>query len=240
MESFLGGTMHALAEDLAAGLGDRVVLSSPVSRIAHSAAGAVVHAGAQHFEAGRVIVCVPPAMARRIACDPPAPAAVRDAFAAWQPGDVIKVFIRYHAPFWRARGLSGTVMWSEPHGLYACDASRDGLSGLVMFIGGPNARRWHDRPGAELEAFIRDRLVAALGAEAGRIVEISMRDWTDDAWSGGAYSDNVVDPAAGDVEAPLRQGFGPIRFASSELSPAYPGYIEGAIIMGRLAARETL
>jgi monoamine oxidase len=240
MESFLGGTMHALAEDLAAGLGERLRLSSPVTLIEHSATGARVHVGGRRFEAARVILCVPPVMSSRIAYEPPAPAAVRKAFNAWKSGDVIKAFIRYRTPFWRARGLAGMVAWSAPHGLYACDASRDGLSGLVMFIGGPYARRWHGRPQRELETFIRERLVEALGAEAGDIVEFSIRDWTEDRWSGGAYADNVVDPDAGDVERPLRQGFGPIRFASSELSPSYPGYIEGAIVMGRLAAREAI
>lgn len=244
MESFLGGTMHALAEDLAAGLGDRLRLSCPVSRIEHSAAGAIVHAavdaGDRRFAAARVIVCVPPVMAGRIVYDPPAPAPVARAFAAWGTGDVIKIFIRYETPFWRAHGLSGTVMWSAPHGLYACDASRDGLCGLVMFIGGRFARHWHGRPQSELRTFIRARLVAALGEQAGRIVELSIRDWTDDRWCGGGYGDNVVDPDAGDAESPLRQGFGPIRFASSELSPSYPGYIEGAITMGRRAARDML
>ena len=240
MESFLGGTMHGLADDLAAALGDRLRLASPVSRIEHSARGATVHAGARRFEASRVILCVPPVMSSRIAYDPPAPALVRDAFAAWKPGDVIKVFIRYETPFWRAHGLAGMVAWSAPHGLYACDASREDVSGLVMFIGGPYARRWHGRPNRELEAFIRERLVEALGPEAADIVEFATRDWTDDEWSGGAYADNVVDPDAGDVEAPLRAGFGPIRFASSELSPSYPGYIEGAVVMGRLAAREAI
>lgn len=240
MESFLGGTMHALAEDLAKGLGDRLKLSCPIRRIEHGADRAIVHAGGERFEAGRVILCVPPVMASRIAYDPPPPASVAKAFAAWGTGDVIKIFIRYETPFWRARGLAGTVMWSAPHGLYACDASREGIAGLVMFIGGRFARQWHGRPEAELQAFIRDRLVDALGGEAGNILEISIRDWTDDPWSGGAYSDNVVNPNAGDAESPLRQGFGPIRFASSELSPSYPGYIEGAITMGRLAAREAL
>lgn len=240
MESFLGGTMHGLAEDLAAGLGARLRLSAPVDRIAQSASGATVHAGGERYAAARVILCVPPVMARRIDYDPPPPGAVTDAFAAWGPGDVVKVFIRYATPFWRARGLSGTVLWRAPHRLYACDAGREGLSGLVMFIGGPLARQWHGRPQGELTAFVRDRLVAALGEEAGDIIEFSVRDWTDDTWSGGAYSDNVIDPSARDAESPLRQGFGPIRFASSELSPAYPGYIEGAITMGRLAAREAI
>lgn len=240
MESFLGGTMHGLAEALGAGLGERLHLSAPVSRIEHSSDGATVHAGGRQYHAARVILCVPPVMSSRIAYDPPAPPIVQDAFADWRSGDVIKVFIRYDTAFWRARGLSGLVSWSAPHGLYACDASRDGLFGLVMFIGGPNARIWHGRPVAELEAYIRERLVEALGAEAGNIVEFAIRDWTGDEWSGGAYSDVVVDPDADDAEAPLRAGFGPIRFAPSELSPRYPGYIEGAIVMGRLAAREAI
>lgn len=238
MEAFLGDTMHALADDLAAGLGERLKLSTPVNRIAWSAQEATVEAAGRTYAARRVIVCVPPVMARRIAYDPPVPDVVREAFAAWGPGEVVKVFIRYATPFWRGRGLSGTVMWSAPHRLYACDAGRPGLSGLVMFMGGPHARDWHGKPENELTAFVRDRLVEALGAEAGDILEVSIRDWTDDEWSGGAYSDNVVDPEARDAETPLRVGFGPVRFASSELSPSYPGYIEGAIAMGRLAAED--
>lgn len=240
MEAFLPATMHALAEDIAGGLGDRLRLRAPVSRIEWSEAGAIVHAGDKAYAAVRLIVCVPPVMARRISYDPPVPDAIRAAFDAWGPGEVIKVFIRYAAPFWRARGLSGTVLWNAPHRLYACDASREGLSGLVMFVGGPHAREWHGRQEGEFTAFIRDRLVEAFGTEAAAIMEFSIRDWTDDAWSGGAYSDNVIDPNAVDAEAPLRAGFGPIRFAPSELSPSYPGYIEGAVAMGRLAAEEAI
>lgn len=241
MESFLPGTMHALAEDLASALGDRLHLSAPVSSIEWSNAGAVVEtASGERHAARRVILCVPPIMASRIAYYPPVPAAIREAFAAWGTGEVIKAFIRYETPFWRARGLSGLVSWRKPHGLYACDASRHGVWGLVFFMGGPFAREWHGRPEAELAGFIREQLVEALGEEAGEVAEISIRDWTDDAWSGGAYSDVVIDPRAGDVETPLREGFGPVRLAPSEISPSYPGYIEGAIVMGRIAAREAI
>ncbi|CAN7608216.1 flavin monoamine oxidase family protein [Rhizobium sp. LjRoot254] len=246
MESFLATTMHALAEDVAATLGTRLKLSSPVKSIAHGPDGATVHTGDTTYEARRVIVSVPPVMASRITYDPPLPAPITNAFAAWGTGHCIKIFIRYATPFWRARGFSGTVMWSAPQGLYACDASREGnggladLFGLVMFIGGSFAKSWHGRPQSELETFIRTQLVTALGEEAGNIIELSIRDWTDDTWSGGAYSDDVIDPNAADPEAPLRLGHGPLRFASSELSPSYPGYIEGAIVMGRFAAREAV
>jgi len=34
----------------------------------------------------------------------------------------------------------------------------------------------------------------------------------------------------------LRAGAPPLFFASSELSPSFPGYVEGAIVAGREAA----
>lgn len=240
LEAFLPGTMHALAESVASGLGERLKLSAAVTHISHDAEGATVHTQALSYKARHVILAVPPSMARRIGYLPPLSSGIGAALAAWEPGQVMKVFIRYRKPFWRSRGLSGTVMWSEPDGLYACDASREGLTGLILFIAGTAARDWHDRPAAELDAFIRSHLIEALGEEGGDIEEISIRDWVDDIWSGGAYSDNVIDPQAGEAEDPLRSGQGVLRFAPSELSPRYPGYIEGAITMGRLAAREAI
>jgi monoamine oxidase len=65
-----------------------------------------------------------------------------------------------------------------------------------------------------------------------------VRDWTDDPWSGGAYSDLIMDLGAYDAETVLREGAGPVQFASSELSPSFPGYVEGALIAGRIAARK--
>ncbi|MDB5554468.1 MAG: Putrescine oxidase [Rhizobium sp.] len=236
LEYFLAETMHSLADILAEKLGDRLRLGHAATRILHHATGAEVHCGPARFEAARVIVAVPPVMTRRLEFSPPLPGPLVQALAAWASGHCIKVFIRYDEPFWRPRGLSGTVMFSEPHGLYACDAGREGVPGLVLFIGGPTAAEWHARPEHELRAFIRARLVEALGPEAGEIRDMLVRDWVDDAWSGGAYSDSVIDPSAADPEAALRAGAGPILFASSELSPSFPGYIEGAIVMGRIAA----
>ena len=67
-----------------------------------------------------------------------------------------------------------------------------------------------------------------------------MRDWSDDAWSGGAYSDIIADIDATSAETMVRNGMDNIRFASSELSPSFPGYIEGALVAGRQAAAEIL
>ncbi len=241
LQHFLGETLHSLAEDLAAGRGGRVRLSTPVSRIARGAEGVVLSTTAGDIRAREALVAVPPATAARIAFAPALPPRLSAALGAWRSGAVLKILIRYATPFWRERGQSGMVTWRGMPGLYACDASRDGEHPtLVVFSGGALARVWHGLPAEELRRVVTSHLVEALGAEATGQLDFACRDWTGDEWSGGAYSDLIVDMGAVDAEEVIRAGAAPVHFASSELSPSFPGYVEGAIAAGRLAARRVL
>eukprot|EP00913_Durusdinium_trenchii_P008101 g7598.t1 len=240
LELFLPGTMHALAERLGAQLGDRLHLSSPVTSIRLTDQRAEVASGSHRFTAAQVIVAVPPVMARRIAFAPLLPQRTQKALDAWSPGDAIKVQIGYSRPFWRDQGLSGSVMWRNPAGLYACDASSEDHAALVVFLGGPLARHWHARPQTELLAYVTGEVAPALGDEARSPRWTIVRDWVDDAWSGGAYSDVITDLDATDAEAVLLEGLPRLRFACSELSPSFPGYVEGAIASGEEAAQLVL
>jgi monoamine oxidase len=241
LEFFPRETMHSLADDLALQLRDRVLLNSPVTKVEHSPRGVKVLAAGKEFAARQVIIALPPVMARQLDFQPTLPAQLTRAFAAWASGTVIKLLVRYDTPFWRDRGLSGTVMWSEPQGLYACDVSRSkDDAALVVFVGGPLAAEWHDKSEATVKQFITAKLATALGEDAGHPIDISIRDWTDDQWSGGGYSDTIVDVTAADAEKVILAGVPSIRFAASELSPSFPGYIEGAIVAGRQAAAEVL
>ena len=240
MEMFLPDTMHAVADDLAAKLGDRLLLDMSVTRIEHSADGVEVTAGGKRFSAKKLILAVPPVMARKLDFSPALPARTAKALAAWSPGQSIKLQITYEKPFWREKGLSGAVMWHEPQGLYCCDASRGDYAGLVVFVGGPEARHWHEKPQEELLEFVRGQLSEAFGPEGGKPTDIHVRDWVGDTWCGGAYSDVITDLDAADAEDVLREGLPSIRFASSELALSYPGYIDGAIVAGRAAAAQVL
>jgi len=241
LQHFLGETLHSLADDLAAGLGGRLRLSTPVTRIGHGAGGVVLSTPAGDIRAREALIAVPPATAARIAYAPALPPRLAAALGAWRSGAVLKIVIRYATPFWQNRGLSGMVTWRGRPGLYACDASRDAAHPtLVVFAGGALARIWHAFPPADLRSIVTAHLVEALGAEAADQLDVVCRDWTGDAWSGGAYSDLIVDMAAVDAEDVIRAGAPPIRFAASELSPSYPGYVEGALIAGRAAARQLL
>ena len=237
----LAETMHSLADDLARGLGERVRLATPVTRIEHGPEGMRVVTGRETIAADAVLVAVPPVMAAKIDYAPALPPALARALGAWRSGTVIKVLIRYGRAFWRDRGQSGMVMWREPSGLFVFDLSRNAAHPeLAFFIGGPLAIEWSARGEEALRAEVTARLTAALGPQAGDILDMTIRDWSGDRWSGGAYSDLVVDMQARDAEAMLRAGAPPLFFASSELSPSFPGYIEGAIVAGRQAAAKVI
>nr|WP_186458264.1 FAD-dependent oxidoreductase [Neorhizobium alkalisoli] len=238
LEMIIDGTMHMLAADMAAGLGDRLIIGSPVTAITTSPESVTLTTQKRLVRARQVLLAVPPIMARRLSFSPALPDRFTRALDAWSAGMAMKFNIRYAEPFWRKQGLSGLVMWRDPQGIFACDASHGDYCGLIIFVGGPQAGIWHERPADEIRREIVSRLVAALGEEAGRFTEIHLRDWVDDPWSDGAYSDVITDLGSPDAEAVLLEGLGNLHFAASELSPSFPGYVEGAIVAGKIAAEK--
>ncbi len=242
LQYFLGETMHSLAEDLAAGLGDAVRLGVRATAVHHGGDGVEVIAGTESFRGRTAILALPPAQAARLVFLPALNRELAAALGAWQSGTVIKAMVAYRRAFWRERGLSGMVSWRDPLGLFFCDGSRDAAQPvLIVFIGGSLALRWGGLGKAGLRAEVLAHLVTAFGAEAGEIADIHAAAWLPGRGeNGGGYSDLIVDGRARDAEARLIAGSPPLVFAASELSPSFPGYIEGAVVAGRAAAERAL
>ncbi|GLS19404.1 monoamine oxidase [Labrys miyagiensis] len=241
LQYFAGETLHSLAEDMARSLGSSVETGQPVERIAWGGGGVTIEACSRTYQARHAILAVPPVMARKIAFEPGLPPSLRGALAAWESGTVVKSFLRYPSAFWRRKGLSGSVLWLDRRGLYVCDASLDDDHAmLVAFAGGPVATQWMADGEGMLRQQLLSRLVPALGPEAAEPLDFICRDWSGDRWSGGGYSDDIMDMAAGDAEDVLRSGLANVSFACSELSPSFPSYVEGAISIGRLQARAVI
>jgi monoamine oxidase len=241
LQYFVHETMQSLADDLAGDLGDRLRLNTPVRTIERRLGGVRLASTTGSITARAALIAIPPIMASKLDFAPPLPAALEKALGVWQSGAVIKMQVRYPTAFWRAKGLSGMVMWRDPPALFACDGSKDGgHPALVVFVGGPLALRWRELGDAALRAEVTARLKQALGADAGNFTDFSYRDWTDDRWSGGGYGDLIIDTRATDAEQTILAGAPPVYFASSELSPSFPGYVEGAIVSGRIAAQKIL
>jgi monoamine oxidase len=241
LQYFPAETMHSLADDLAAPIGDRLRLQTPVTLIERDASRLAVHTASEIFEADRVVVAVPPVMASRIRYAPALPENLSKALGVWKSGTVIKIQLRYARAFWRDKRLNGMVAWRDVHGLFAHDNSRDDKHPtLVVYVGGPLAVQWRRLGDEGVRAEIKSRLVAALGPEAGEFISFTCRDWVGDRWSGGGYSDLIMDMSARNAEAVIIEGAGALQFASSEVSPSFPGYVEGAIVAGRIAARKAV
>jgi monoamine oxidase len=241
LQYFVADTLHSLAEDIADVLGNRVQIGKAVRRIAHGDAGVVVETASRTYQARQVIVAAPPVMARQIVFEPALPASLEEALAAWESGTVVKAFLRYRKPFWRKAGLSGGMLWLDRRGLYVCDASPDeDHAMLVAFAGGPIAVEWMAEGAEGFRQRLLSRLVPALGQEAAEPLDFICRDWSGDRWSGGGYADSIMALGAGQAEEIIRGGAARVSFASSELSPSFPTYVDGAITIGRLQARAVI
>ena len=195
----------------------------------------------RRIEAGAVLVAVPPVDgvdASRYRAG--AAAAAGAALGAWQSGsgDQGAGALR-HAPSGATAGLSGMVMWRDPHGLFACDAS---ATTVTRRWSSSSAGRWRCDGDGLGEAGLRDDgrrpgWPPRSGPEAGDIHRPSRC----------ATGPTTVERRrlqrsrrrhrrATTPKHVLRAGAPPLQFASSELSPSFPGYIEGAIVAGRIAA----
>lgn len=229
---FVGGAQQ-LSLRLAAGLDVR--LGAPVTAITDD--GVVVRARGDAGEvvARRLILAVPPHLARRIAVELPAGARrFADATAA---GGVVKVIAAYDTAFWRDDGRSGeayaagliraTVDLSQP----------DGPPALLAFVVGDAAAGWARDPDGHRAAAIAE-LAALFGDPAAAPIDVIVHDWVADRWSAGCVAG--LPPGALTAGAAWRGPTGRIHLAGTEAAQVWPGYLEGAIDAGERAAAEVL
>jgi monoamine oxidase len=225
----VGGGNDQVARELAATLGDRVHLSTPVARIAWSEHE--VHVSSGSFDAA--VVAVPAAVIDAIRFDPPLPEAKLAANQAVRYGQAAKLFVKLTAP------APPSATLSVPHRFWCytqLGSDGDPLPFVVAFAGSPGAlaalevdrgpERWLEalaelRPDLELDTDI-----------------FTISRWHDDPWARGAYS-------ARSASSPLQfdelaRPVGPLSFAGEHTAGPWHGLMEGAIRSGVRAAGEVL
>lgn len=236
---FVGGA-QAPANAMAAALGDRLLLSSPVRRLEHNEDGVSVSYDAGVVEARRAIVCLPPTLAGRLTYAPALPG-FRDQLTQRIPmGTVIKCHAVYDDPFWRAAGLSGRCTADTGAVRVAFDNSPpDGSTGVLMgFVEGEEGRRL-----GRLAPDVRRKEVLAcfaafVGDAALSPIDFHQRAWSEEEYSRGCYAGLFGPGTWTSYGEALRAPVGPLHWAGTETATVWSGYIDGAVQSGERAAFE--
>ncbi|MGD0394474.1 MAG: flavin monoamine oxidase family protein [Acidimicrobiales bacterium] len=241
----VGGSIK-VSEAMAATLGDRVTLDSPVRGIEQVRGRVVVTTRAgDAVEADRVIVTLPPTLAGRLEYAPALPS-WRDQLTQRLPaGSVIKLYAVYEEPFWRADGLTGQA--ASDHGPIKVtfdNSPPDGSPGVLMgFMEANDGRAAARLPLEERRAAALSCFVRYFGPKAAHPIEYIERDWMAEEFSRGCYGAHFTPGVWGDFGASLTEPVGLIHWAGAECSAVWNGYMEGAVRSGEetaLAVLDTL
>jgi monoamine oxidase len=236
---FKGGSQE-IALKVAAKLGKRVRLNAPVRSITQTRKGVKVVAQGVTVEAKRVIVAVPPVLAREIKFSPALPSAKQRLLARYTPGDMIKVQLIYPEPWWRAKGLSAQlVVPAGPAGVTYDNTPESGGPGVILgFVGGRFAKTFRTLDAAARKQAIVDEFAAAFGDEARGDSEYLDLDWTAERYTKGCPTGSFAPGQMSKLGAQIRPAIGRVHWAGTETADYWAGYMDGAVRSGERAASE--
>jgi monoamine oxidase len=241
-DRFVGGSQLVpirMAEELGE---QRLVLGAPVRRIDHSGEGVTVHADGNVIRGRRAILALAPALAVRIAYDPPLPG-YRDQLTQRMPlGTVAKCMAIYDEPFWRAEGLSGQGASDRgPVRLTFDNSPPDGSPGVLLgFLEGRRARELGWLPEEERRTAVIDCFTRMFGPRARAPDAYVERLWAEEEWTRGCYGCLMPTGAWTNYGPALHPPIGPLHWAGAEYAHVWNGYMDGAVRSGEAAAAEVV
>ena len=242
LASRIVGGSQLIAVGLAERLAGRVRLDSPVSAIAWSGDGVTARAPGLEVGAPKAIVAVPPNMTNAIRFEPAVPGWRQRVAQDLSQGSIIKVLAVYGEPFWRADGLSGQGFgpYQLVRELYDNSPPSGSPGVLVTFLAGEAAEKAARMDPADRRAAVLEGMARYLGGEALGPVDYIEVDWSEQEWTRGAYGTSYGTGGLTRFREDLRRPVGPIEWACSDIAGIGHIHMEGAIRMGRRAARACL
>jgi monoamine oxidase len=182
----------------------------------------------------RLVLAAPPSVWHRIRFDPPLPGDLTP-----QMGVAVKYLARVRTRFWLKAGLAPEALTDGPLGMTweGTDGQTEARSAVLTVFGGAHAadsaRSWPAQQRDERFAAHLEPLFPGYGAA---FAESRFMDWPGNPDAGAGYAF----PAPGEVTSVsprIAAGLGAIDFAGEWASPAFVGYMEGALSAGVRVAR---
>ena len=239
---FVGGS-QLISTRMAARLGRRVVVSSPVRALTQDRSGVTVESDRVTVRAKRAIVAILPALTASIRFTPPLPGMRAQLIQRMPHGTLAKAEVIYDRPFWRDAGLSGqSVSDTGPARTTFDNSPPDGRPGVLFgFIGGHDARQWMQLPPSARRASVIENFVTYFGEQARHPRSyIEDNSAADEPWIRGCPTVTLPPGVLSDFGPTIRARVGRVHWAGSETSTFWAGYMDGAVRSGERAAAEVL
>jgi monoamine oxidase len=230
----LAGGNQKLAFALAARLGDRLHLNSPVRAIVSQHGFVEIRTDTDIMRVDRVVLALPLPLLCGLLLSPGLPGWKLDALARCAYGHAAKLHIPLTHP------VHTSAVMSVPDRYWSWTATDEtGLMPAVLncFAGSPAALRrlgLERGPAGWIAKVQQTQPNMPLFTEGALLTT-----WTDDPWALGAYSAHGTQSTEGDFDA-LRRPIGSLYFAGEYLGGDFAGLMEGALRSGRQAAADIL
>lgn len=239
----INGPLSELTRYLEKQLRKDIYYNEPVKEIISTPDGVKVITKENVWEADGVVAAVPPSIGSRLKFSSMADKHFREALESYVNGSIIKITWQYEEAFWTKLDINGEekavseVIYTNPDGVTVIDSSMRGVNArLTMFIGAATAESMAAESQENLFDEAESWLAEAVGPDSGKYIHRTSESWVNHPWCGGGYGDSI---RIGHMIKPynvLREPYGRIVFASSELSDTFPHFMEGALRAGRAAA----
>lgn len=228
-------TTQEIAKRVAADLGDRLLLETPVRRISQNDHGVLVSTPSGEINAKYAVVTVPPAMRAEIEFYPALPEQAVGMTRTWRMGALSKAFVAYDRPFWRENGLSGEALTDTGAVFITFDVSPSPSGpGVLMTFCDPRAFDGFS-PKERRNRAIK-QVVDLFGPQAANPI-----DYVDHCWGLESFSPGGPNPAVGPFATTsygpaLSEPHGRIHWAGTETAGEWAGCLNGAVLTGQRAA----
>lgn len=234
------GGMAAIIDALATGLPEgSVQLNAPVTRLTE---GAATLADGTIIKAETIVLAVPPRVVAEMAIDTDWGDLKRAALQniqTWMAGQA-KFVATYDTAFWRDAGLSGDMSSRRGPLVEIHDASpaEGGPYALFGFVGVPVATR-AGQEGAVKDAALA-QLARAFGPPALHPRKTVLQDWATKPETSTApdHAPPRHHPVYGLPQTLANLSHGQIRLGSTEVTPDFGGFLEGALSIAQSLATE--
>jgi len=237
----IAGNSMAMITALAAPFKSQIKTDTVVTEIHEDGKLLAVVAKNQVIKAEKVIVTLPPSIAKRIQCTPELPeelTAAMEKTHTWM-SNAIKVGLTFKEPFWRFKNLSGMLIGQvgAVTELYDHSNAADDRYALMGFVN----EGLRDYGAAQRKKCILDYLAKYLGAEVMQYKTYEEKDWSQDQNTSCETIKSIyMSPSYGNPVYAKAYLNDRLFFAGAETSPIYGGYMDGAIYSGITSANKLL